>query len=344
MIETDTAAPAKTGSGKFSITILKSGQGSSGYYPADVMERDGAKTFPKGTHVYLDHPTEDDKYNRPARSVRDLAGTLTEDAQYDKGSQSLIGTMQIVPQYAALVESLAPYVGMSIRALAYAENAEVGGVMVSMVKEFVKGESVDIVTRAGAGGKIISMIESARNSVVPTPPAPVGTPKERNTMELTKEDLVAALAESNKLMLAGLTEALKPAPVAGDPLDAVLGLANALSTSGLNEAAQKLVIESVRHGAKPLEAIEAHKEAFGAAPQGQPQGQPGGMQTVVQDAYGQLVMESDRRHGFAPANVPAPVVGGTVVGQGTDGMQLSESEKTDWEATVTRLASKGRAF
>ena len=36
-------------------------QGSSGYYPADVLRRDGPIAFPAGTHVYLDHPTSDEE-------------------------------------------------------------------------------------------------------------------------------------------------------------------------------------------------------------------------------------------------------------------------------------------
>lgn len=346
--EADKTAPVKSGSGKFKITLLKAGQGSKGYYPADVIKRDGPTVFPEGTHVYLDHPTETEKYDRPERSVRDLAGTLSGPSTWDESSQSLVGTMQIVPLYADLVENLAPHVGMSIRVLGYAQNEEVGGVMVNKISQFVHAESVDIVTRAGAGGKIVSMIESARNAVPTIPPVPVGPPNGRNNMELTKEELAGALMESNKTLLAGLVEALKPAAApAGDPLDAVLGLSTALATSGLNEAAQKLVIESVRHGAKPSEAIEAHKAALGVAPVVQQ------APAVVPNAYGQLVAATEASFGlgFGEANAGgnrAAIVGGAVVGEGqAAGQPLSEAEHKDWESTIQSLvgvAPKGRGL
>jgi hypothetical protein len=349
--EAGDTTPVKSGPGKFAITILKSGQGSSGYYPADVMERDGAKAFPKGTHVHLDHPTETAKYDHPERSVKDLVGSLSEDASYDKASKSLIGKMEIMPQYKDLVAALAPHVGMSIRAKAYAESAEVDGAMVHKVTHLVHGESVDIVTHAGAGGHIMSMIESAKSFTPATPPVPVGTPKKENNMELTKEDFTAIMAESNKALLSGLVESLKPAPVGGDPIDAVLGLATALSESGLNPAAQKLVVEAVRHGAKPTEAIEAHKAAFSvAAPVVTQVARP------AQDAYGQLVQQAESRIGLGygelspvleankGGNVPAPI-GGAVIGQGhAEAAELSESERADWEKVITSLVEGKRAF
>src|ERR1041384_4001866 len=59
-------------------------QGSSGYYPADVLKRDGPTAFPAGTHVYLDHPTADEDEGRPERSFKDLAGYLVDGARYEE--------------------------------------------------------------------------------------------------------------------------------------------------------------------------------------------------------------------------------------------------------------------
>ena len=340
--ETDTASPVQAGSsGKFAITIIKAGQGSSGYYPADVLERDGATTFPKGTHVYLDHPSEDDKYNRPERSVRDLAGVLSTDAKWDSNCQSLLGEMQIVPAYAGLVETLAPHVGMSIRALAYAENEEVPGVgMVNKVSKFVKGESVDIVTHAGAGGNIISMIESARNAVHPA--KLVESPPKENKVEMTKEDFAKALNESNTALLAGLVEALKPKTAEVNPIDIALGFAKALNESGLTPAVQNLVAEAVKNGAKPSEAIEAHKAAFGSVPQTAQQAGP------VKDAYQNMVETIELSHGFGTPNAGGNaglIVGGGVVGVGESASStgaLTEAEKKDWESALGFLVTESR--
>ena len=40
--------------GIFYIKVISADvQGSSGYYPAEVLERDGARAFPAGTHMFL---------------------------------------------------------------------------------------------------------------------------------------------------------------------------------------------------------------------------------------------------------------------------------------------------
>jgi hypothetical protein len=57
--------------------------GSSGYYPRDVLERDGATAWPIGTHMFLDHPGENETQDRPERSVRDLAGHIASTPVYE---------------------------------------------------------------------------------------------------------------------------------------------------------------------------------------------------------------------------------------------------------------------
>ena len=50
--------PLIEGKGKNSIVpikIIQPGWGSSGYYPKDVLERDGPNVFTKGTKMYINH-------------------------------------------------------------------------------------------------------------------------------------------------------------------------------------------------------------------------------------------------------------------------------------------------
>lgn len=147
--------------GKWLVKLIAADvQGSSGYYPATVLERDGAKAFPAGTQVFLDHPTESEEWERPERSMRDLAGVLTEDAFFDangKDGPGLYGPVQVFPSFQEDVAAWAPHVGMSIRALGLVDEND-------QVTELVRGQSVDIVTRAGAGGRLVEMTESARQS------------------------------------------------------------------------------------------------------------------------------------------------------------------------------------
>lgn len=158
--ERTTLREASASKGRWRIQLIEADvQGSSGYYPAAVLERDVAKAFPAGTQIFLDHPTETEEWERPERSMRDLVGVLVKEAWYENGADGHggFGEVQVFPNFKDLVESWAPYVGMSIRAMGMRDEA-------GQVTELIRGESVDIVTRAGAGGRLVTMTESTRQS------------------------------------------------------------------------------------------------------------------------------------------------------------------------------------
>lgn len=149
--------------GLFEIQIITPGQGSSGYYPAETLEAAAKdRVFAKGTHIYLDHPTATENRDRPERSVRDLAGALTEDARWD--GNALVASARIYSSYRPLVTEAAEDLGMSIRAMADTSEATVGGTKVLQVDRITEAWSVDVVTRAGRGGKVLGLLESARAS------------------------------------------------------------------------------------------------------------------------------------------------------------------------------------
>jgi hypothetical protein len=109
-------------SGRLLIEIISPGWGSSGHYSAKVLENAVAeKVWAKGTHVYLDHPTESETYSRPARTVKDLVAKLTEDAHLDEQGR-VVAQIQVFKPYRPLLTDpdFAEAVGMSIRAAAEA--------------------------------------------------------------------------------------------------------------------------------------------------------------------------------------------------------------------------------
>src|SRR5690242_1535901 len=82
-------------------------QGSSGYYPAEMLERDGPLVFPAGTHVFYDHPSSDEEWSRPERSVRDLAGSFATAAVYEADASEgpgLYANVQLFPETDAWLE------------------------------------------------------------------------------------------------------------------------------------------------------------------------------------------------------------------------------------------------
>lgn len=149
--------------GRFRALLIKAGWGSSGYYSEEVLKRDGPKIWPAGTQGYLDHPSLSETVERPERSVRDLASATTTDPVWDPALGGLVAEVEVFPQWRDLLnEEFAKKVGLSIRAYGVAEVGEVEGRTGSIVTELTEGISVDWVTRAGAGGRVLELIESAR--------------------------------------------------------------------------------------------------------------------------------------------------------------------------------------
>ena len=155
--------------GRMRIRLIEGDRwGSSGYYSNEVLERDGAAAFPAGTQMYLDHPTFTEDAERPERSVRDLAGRLTEAARFD--SDGLYADVEVFPHWRPLIEGLSDAIGLSIRAGGIREQGEApdgrSGPVVTALAESNGSHSVDFVTRAGAGGQIMDLLESARSVVL----------------------------------------------------------------------------------------------------------------------------------------------------------------------------------
>ncbi len=178
----------------YEIKLIAPGKGSSAFYPKEVLQRDGPKVFKAGTHVYLNHPTAAEEAARPEGDVKNLAGVLSTDATYNEShtkGPGLYARMKVFADHASTVEEKASHVGMSIRASGIAESgARKEGLPV--LKELTHAESVDVVTRAGAGGMILT--EAAR-------------PQSQKEGDMSPEE-VKTLVESS--VKAALTEAQKP--------------------------------------------------------------------------------------------------------------------------------------
>ena len=142
----------------YEIKLIAPGKGSSAFYPKEVLQRDGPKVFKAGTHVYLNHPTAAEEAARPEGDVKNLAGVLTTTAAYNEShakGPGLYARMKVFADHAQTVEEKAPHVGMSIRASGKAESKQLKDGL-PVLTELTSAESVDVVTRAGAGGMILS--------------------------------------------------------------------------------------------------------------------------------------------------------------------------------------------
>lgn len=161
------ASVGNDGSG--AIKIIAPGWGSSGYYSAEVLRRDGPKIFPAGTHMYLDHPSRAEERDRPERSIKDLAAVTTETPWYDPSGpkgEGLYTHVNVLSNHRGMIEELAPHIGVSIRGAGVGGTGTVEGRKGRVFERLTRGDSIDFVTHAGAGGAVLS---EAATPIVGTP-------------------------------------------------------------------------------------------------------------------------------------------------------------------------------
>lgn len=243
-------------------------QGSSAYYPAEVLERDGARAFPIDTPMYLNHPTQDEKWSQPERDAEKLIGYLTTEAQYE--SDGLYADAYIYSDRREWVMERAKHVGLSIIAHGEVEETADGPRLVSLTV----GQSLDLVTKAGAGGKFVEVLESAKEISATTSVA--DSPKKEEIMELPKEllealDALVKTSAATATAVAALTEAKAKEDAEKVEAAALAEAANkakaptfaeidkALNEAELPAAARATVLAAVEAGADLTEAVATKK-------------------------------------------------------------------------------------
>ena len=148
------SAKALTGE-KLLIRLIDAGQGSSGFYPPETLAAAAeSNVFPAGTQMFIDHPGEAEAADRPERTLRDLAAVLDEDAYYDPDTQSLVAEATVFSHWRDTIKEMKDNIGVSIRAWAEYEG--------TVVAKLIEALSVDFVTQAGRGGKVLEVLESRK--------------------------------------------------------------------------------------------------------------------------------------------------------------------------------------
>ncbi|MGQ7788195.1 hypothetical protein [Nesterenkonia sp. K-15-9-6] len=157
------ALQATERSGLMRLRIITEGQGSSANYPAEGIVASVA-AFPAGTHIHYDHPTVTEAQERPERSVLTLAGAFETDAEVvdvEEGGRTVKALetwFRPLPSEYQVIKERKDIIGASIRAAAEVDDD-------GNVVRITEAHSVDLVTRAGRGGRITEVIESARREI-----------------------------------------------------------------------------------------------------------------------------------------------------------------------------------
>ncbi len=270
--------------GTVRVRIIGPGKGSSAVYEAEQLKRDGG-VF-KGAQVFWDHPSTKEERERPERSLRDLCGVAVSDPVYDEAGPKGAGLytdVRVFKPYQPLVEEMGPHIGVSIRAAGSVVTKQVNGESVRVAEKFTSG-GFDFVTKAGAGGTVVPLYESARKEAQnlvdafhKTNPTFIesegksetdrfiewatgnASPEEDNSMEL--KEAVAAL-EASKSEVATLKEENKALSIAAMLREAREVIASELmKETTLLEVSRERITASVMKEA-PFKEGKLDKEAL----------------------------------------------------------------------------------
>lgn len=192
------AVPAKEGK-RFSVILIKEGLGNLGdlyYYTREALQKAAKDKIFEGKKLYINHPSNSEEQDRPERDVRDIGGYFQNVTFAIDGDRSHLAGDLVVLDGApfdlarTLIRESVKFsethqsdlVGLSINANGDAEAMnfeefaktttiprevlpklfkarEQGAELVRVVKEIKSAVSCDLVTEAGAGGRVVKMLE-----------------------------------------------------------------------------------------------------------------------------------------------------------------------------------------
>ena len=254
------------GAGRYRIRIIAPGRGSTGMYTAPNLA-ESAPLFVPGTHMFFDHQTMTEDWERPERSVRDLAGVFESGAEIMPDG-SLEADIKVYPSVNGIIRERWADIGVSINGWSVEEIGPDG-----VVPPLAGIQSVDFVTRAGAKGAVLEVLESDGRWRVKNPPTPSNpTNRTQEEQAVKPEEIVkavseavaaampAAIKEAAALLAADqekkVAEAKKNEAPAVDPYEAAAKVAEA---NDLPKEARVRVMEAIKRGAGVDDAIEAER-------------------------------------------------------------------------------------
>ena len=198
--------------------------GSSAYYSAEVLERDAAEAIVPGIKMYENHQTYVEESERPEGDVSKLVGKITSYGMYEPDNPEgpgIYADVEFYDSYVDRINEIGGDIGLSINGSGDYIEGEIDGRYGKIITKLVNIKSVDVVTAAGAGGKLVSILESAR----PMAGRPIETEGDQSVTALTKEEFEQGLAkliesfngtlsENFSTLSTSIKEALVPEPAA----------------------------------------------------------------------------------------------------------------------------------
>ena len=157
------------GTRKWLVRLIAEGSGSTGIYTKEALQGSFADAFPVGTHMYIDHATEGEAWERPEGTLTKLAAVIAETPYWsDSPEPGMYATIEVVDQWAPFIEQVSDIIGVSIHCgatLAQTDDVVTTGDVPPVIESFIPSpvNSVDFVTVPGAGGRLVEALESFKN-------------------------------------------------------------------------------------------------------------------------------------------------------------------------------------
>lgn len=208
----ESGAARGTGKRRRAKLIAADVWGSSAFYPAEVLARDAATAFPVGTKMFENHLTESEQWERPVGDVSKLVGKLISEGQYEADNPEGPGVyadVEFYDSYVDRINEIGDDVGLSVDGAADYVEGERDGRYGKIVTGIPYIKSVDVVVAAGAGGKLISILESAG----PMAGIPIKTEGDQSVTDFTKADFevgMKGLLDNLEKLSTQIQEALAP--------------------------------------------------------------------------------------------------------------------------------------
>lgn len=198
------------GTRKWLVRLITEGHGSTGVYTKEALQGSFAEAFPVGTHMYIDHATEIESFNRPEGTLTKLAAVIAETPYWrDDPEPGMYATIEVVEQWAPFIEQVADIIGVSIHCGAtLAPDDDIvtaGEPLPPVIESFIPSpvNSVDFVTVPGAGGRLVEALESFKNGN-----AIMGSSNKHNSERKRMDKEFKEALEALDTKLSALVEAL----------------------------------------------------------------------------------------------------------------------------------------
>jgi hypothetical protein len=264
--------------GTFRVCIITEGEGSTGVYSRDLLQKTHASGFFDEALSFMSHPKDPNKpWERPATDIwgQLVGGTTLEEHDGILGLWGDFEPDDSHPEKRAFLEKYAPKLGLSIYAAGAGEVDKKSGKLV--VHEF-DGEdpykSVDIVVAAGRGGKFDRQAEAAlrvlESSVgIPAGTNPDVTSAQENQKEGKMDEKILEALNALKTMLSTFLTESKAAETARLQAEADAKAKEPTVTEALEAYAGKVTAINAEKDLSPAQVAEllvAAKEGKDVAP------------------------------------------------------------------------------